>query len=161
MENDNVVTGLLRRRQEIVDELEKLQGRVRELIINVDALDVTIRLFWPDAEIGVVRVKPIPRRSRGAARREHPDDHGGAAEVSRAADDPPDRAGSHGATRDEYRRYRDGHTMRLRMASSLLKMKNRGKVRAVDGTGGTRRWGLAGSLDQALRLRVAIVQHVW
>ncbi len=39
MENDNVVSGLLRRRQEIADELEIVQGRVRNLVIDLDALD--------------------------------------------------------------------------------------------------------------------------
>ena len=62
MENDNVVNGLLRRRQEIADDLDVVQGRVRQLVIELDALAVTIRLFRPAMEIGVVRVKPVPRR---------------------------------------------------------------------------------------------------
>jgi hypothetical protein len=62
MENYNVVNGLLRRRQEIADDLDVMQGRVRQLVIELDALNVTIRLFRPQMEMGVVRVKPIPRR---------------------------------------------------------------------------------------------------
>ena len=43
MENDNVVNGLLRRRQEVADALEIAQGRVRQLVLDLDALDATLR----------------------------------------------------------------------------------------------------------------------
>ena len=62
MEHDNIVSGLLRRRQEIADRLEIVQGQVRQLVLDLDALDSTLRLFRPDVEVGVVRIKPIPRR---------------------------------------------------------------------------------------------------
>ncbi len=62
MENEHVVNGLLRRRQEIADALDLAQGQVRQLVLDIDALDATIRLFQPNAEIGVVRVRPTPRR---------------------------------------------------------------------------------------------------
>ncbi len=57
-----VLSGLLRKRQENADELEKVQDQVRELILRLDALDITIRLFNPTVDIGAVRVKPVPRR---------------------------------------------------------------------------------------------------
>src|SRR3954447_19188648 len=57
-----VLHGLLRKRQELADRLEKAQDQVRELILGLDALDLTIRMFEPTIEIGLVRVKPVPRR---------------------------------------------------------------------------------------------------
>ena len=62
MEQEHVITGLLRKRQEIADALEIAQGKVRQLIQNVDAVDATLKLFRPDKEIGIVRVRPTPRR---------------------------------------------------------------------------------------------------
>lgn len=49
MENDDVVNGLLRRR-EVEDALEVAQGWVRQLMLDLDALDATPRLFRPDVE---------------------------------------------------------------------------------------------------------------
>ena len=58
----HVVTDLLRRRQEIADALELAQDHVRQLVLDIDALDATIRLFQSNAEIGMVRVRPTPIR---------------------------------------------------------------------------------------------------
>ena len=52
----------MRRRQEVADKLDLAQGAVRQLVLDIDALDATIRLFQPDAPIGLVRVRPTPRR---------------------------------------------------------------------------------------------------
>ncbi len=62
MEQEHVIHGLLRKRQEIADVLELAQGRVRQLVLDIDAVDATLRLFNPDMEIGVIRVRPTPRR---------------------------------------------------------------------------------------------------
>lgn len=57
-----VLHGLLRKRQEIADKLEVAQSQVRQLVLDIDAVVSTIRLFHPDVEIGVVRIKPVARR---------------------------------------------------------------------------------------------------
>lgn len=142
MENDNVVNGLLRRRQEVADDLDVVQGRVRQLVIELDALDVTIRLFRPDAEIGVVRVKPIPRRH--AALR---------GESTRMMLGALREAGEPLTTRGIVRKVMEARgmntadkamvdTMNVRMASSLRKLLHRGKVAVADGVPGARRWKL-------------------
>ena len=51
MEDDNVVIGLHRKRQVIADELELAQGRVRQLVLDIDAVDATILLFRPGTAI--------------------------------------------------------------------------------------------------------------
>lgn len=142
MENDNVVNGLLRRRQEIADDLDVVQGRVRQLVIELDALDVTIRLFRPNMEIGVVRVKPVPRRH--AALR---------GESTRMMLGALREAGEPLTTRGIVRKVMEARgmntadkamvdTMNVRMASSLRKLLHRGKVAVADGAAGARRWRL-------------------
>jgi hypothetical protein len=144
MENDNVVNGLLRRRQEIADDLDKAQDRVRHLIIDIDAMDVTIRLFRPDAQIGLVRVKPIPRRHaalRGESTRM----------IFTALRETKESL----TTREIVRVVMEARgmntadqamaeTMRLRLATSLRKLRNRGKLTADKENGRNARWRLVG-----------------
>lgn len=142
MDNDNVVNGLLRRRQEIADDLEVVQGRVRQLVIEIDAVDLTIRLFRPDAQIGVIRVKPIPRRHaalRGestrmimGALRDAPE----ALTTRQIARKVMEERGMNTADQDM------AETMRLRLATSLRKLAHRGKVTGDDSRAGARRWRL-------------------
>ena len=62
MENEHVINGLLRRRQEIADALDLAHDKVRQLVQDIDAVDATIKLFEPDRQIGIVRIRPTPRR---------------------------------------------------------------------------------------------------
>ena len=57
-----VLSGLVRKRQEIENELNAAQARVRQLVHDIDALDATIRLFAPDIDLAGVKVRPTPRR---------------------------------------------------------------------------------------------------
>ena len=63
METSNpVLSGLIRKRQEIMTELDVVQSKMRQLILDIDAVDGTIRLFQPDIDLSVVKVRPTPRR---------------------------------------------------------------------------------------------------
>lgn len=62
MENDNLVAGLIRKRQEIAMELGASQATTRRLIIDLDAVDATIRLFRPDIDLEDIRPRPLPPR---------------------------------------------------------------------------------------------------
>ena len=57
-----VLSGLIRKRQEIATELDAAQSRVRQLVLDIDALDGTIRLFAPEIDLTAVKVRPTPRR---------------------------------------------------------------------------------------------------
>lgn len=57
-----VLSGLLRKRQEIAAEIEAHQSSLHGLVISIDALDATIRLFSPTLDVETVRVRPTPRR---------------------------------------------------------------------------------------------------
>ncbi len=138
-----VLHGLLRKRQEVADKLELAQGQVRQLVLDIDALDSTIRLFHPDVGIGAVRIKPVPRR-HAAVRHESSRLIFG---VLRDAAGPM-------TTRELVRAVMEGRgmntadhamvqTMKLRMASTLRKLKNRGKLVADKQDGKNQRWALA------------------
>ena len=118
MENDNVVSGLLRRRQEIADKLEVTQSQVRQLVLDLDALDSTLRLFRPDVEI-------VLREAAGSMTTR---------EIVRAVME------ARGMNTADHAMVQ---TMVLRMASTLRKLKNRGKLVADKQDGKNQRWGLA------------------
>ena len=143
MEHGNVISGLLRRRQEITDRLEIVQGQMRQLVLDLDALDSTLRLFKPDVEIGVVRIKPIPRRHATVRH-----------ESSRLIFGVLREATGALTTRELVRAIMEARgmntadhamveTMRLRMASTLRKLRNRGKLVADKQDGKNQRWELA------------------
>ena len=128
MEHEHVINGLLRRRQEIAEALELAQGQVRQLVLDIDAIDATIRLFKPDAEIGIVRVRPTPRRHQAMR-----------GESSRMLLDILREAGEPVGTRDLVLRVMALRglnaadkgmfdAMRGRVGASLRGMKERGRV---------------------------------
>ena len=57
-----VLSGLLRKRQEIAAEIETLEGRVHGLVLDIDAVDLTIRLFSPGLDVETIGVRLTPRR---------------------------------------------------------------------------------------------------
>lgn len=61
-ENENLLSGLLRKRAQIAGELEAAQSSVRRIIIDLDSIDQTIRIFKPDIELDDIRPKPLPPR---------------------------------------------------------------------------------------------------
>ena len=63
MENDNVVSGLIRKRKEIAGKIEDAQIVLRQLIIDLDNLDAAIRLFRPDIDLEEIRPSPLPPRN--------------------------------------------------------------------------------------------------
>jgi hypothetical protein len=62
MENEHTLAGLKRKRAELVKHLEHAHTVVRRLIIDLDNLDATIRLFEPHAELEQVTMQPLPPR---------------------------------------------------------------------------------------------------
>lgn len=62
MENEHVVSGLIRKRAEIAGALEDAQNKVRELTLALDNLDGAIRVFAPEMDLSEARPKPLPVR---------------------------------------------------------------------------------------------------
>jgi hypothetical protein len=63
MEEPHTVSGLIRKRAELAGKLEATQDALRQLIIDLDNLDATIRIFAPDVDLAEIKPKPLPPRS--------------------------------------------------------------------------------------------------
>lgn len=62
MADDHTVAGLVRKRAELAGEIEGAQTHLRQLIIDLDHLDATLRIFRPDIDLEDIRPKPLPPR---------------------------------------------------------------------------------------------------
>jgi hypothetical protein len=62
MAEPHVVTALVSKRAELAGELQAAQEAVRRLIIDLDAVDATLRIFKPDIQLDEIRPKPLPPR---------------------------------------------------------------------------------------------------
>ncbi len=62
MAEPHVVTALIRKRGEIAGRIEHAQTVLRQLIIDLDNLDATLRLFVPDIELEDIKPRPLPPR---------------------------------------------------------------------------------------------------
>ena len=62
MENEHVLSGLLRKRAEMAGEIDHLASVVQQKMIELDHLDATIRIFKPDIDLATVKPKTVPPR---------------------------------------------------------------------------------------------------
>ena len=62
MENEHALAALLRKRAELTGQFEHHQAVARQLLIDIDSLDATIRMFAPDIDLADVKPKPLPPR---------------------------------------------------------------------------------------------------
>jgi len=60
MENEHVVSGLIRKRGEMAGQIEAAQNTVRELMANLAHIDATLRLFQPNINLSGVKVRVVP-----------------------------------------------------------------------------------------------------
>jgi len=58
----HVVSGLMAKRAELSGMLEHHQAKVRQLLIDLDAVDVALRMFDPEIELEMIKPKPMPPR---------------------------------------------------------------------------------------------------
>lgn len=61
-ERPNTVAGLLGKRREIAGQIEHHQRVLNDLIIDLDHVDHTIRLFAPDLDVSLAQPKLFPPR---------------------------------------------------------------------------------------------------
>ena len=65
MENEHVLSGLVRKRAELAGKADALRARLTAIAADMDHLDATIRLFDPDNNLATIRPKR-PRSSEAA-----------------------------------------------------------------------------------------------
>ena len=63
-DKSHVVSGLIAKRAELAGRIEETQTELRRLVIDLDSLDATIRLFAPDIDLDEIRPKPLPARNQ-------------------------------------------------------------------------------------------------
>jgi hypothetical protein len=61
MADPHVLTGLIAKRAELAGLLEHHQATVRQLLIDLDAVDATIRMFKPDFDLGPIDIQVSQR----------------------------------------------------------------------------------------------------
>ena len=139
-----VLSGLIRKRQEIAHELDAAQSRVRQFVLDIDAIDGAIRLFAPDIDLSVVKVRPTPRRHEA-----HRGDQsrlilsllreaGGVMVSHRELTlGVMTHRGMNIADKPLY------ETIRTRVGASLRGLRSRGRLVSTEGKGSGVRWGLA------------------
>ncbi len=143
MEHEHVIGGLIRKRQEISAEMDRTESKLRQLILDIDAVDATLRLFQPDIDLAVVRVRPTPRRheaSRGDTSRL-------ILNLLREASGPLSRRDIVSAIMEARGLNQADRallaTMRERIGASLKGLRQRGRLR-TEGQGAGVRWSLMG-----------------
>jgi hypothetical protein len=62
MQNEHALSALLRERAELAGQFEHHQAVARQLLMDIDSLDATIRLFAPDIDLADIKPKPLPPR---------------------------------------------------------------------------------------------------
>jgi hypothetical protein len=62
VERPNTVSALIEKRREITGQIEHHQRVLNDLIIDLDHLDHTIRLFAPDLDVTLAQPKAFPAR---------------------------------------------------------------------------------------------------
>jgi hypothetical protein len=60
MENDHVISGLIRKRGEIAGHTDAAQDRLRALQPDLAHVDATLRMFRLDINLSGVKVRPVP-----------------------------------------------------------------------------------------------------
>lgn len=62
MENEHVLSGLIRKRSELAGEIDHLESMIREKLVQLQNLDGTIRIFQPDIDLIEIKPRPVPVR---------------------------------------------------------------------------------------------------
>lgn len=60
----HTISGLIDKRAELAGKIETAQTELRNLVIALDSLDATIRLFDPEIDLDDVKPKPLPARNQ-------------------------------------------------------------------------------------------------
>lgn len=143
MAEPHVVTALIKKRREIAGQIEHAVTHMRQLVIDLDNLDHTLRLFAPDIDLEEIHPKPLPPRNqafRGEITRI-------ILTALRQSDRPlttKDLAqlvmAERGLNTADTRLVR---TMVKRIGATMRSLRNRGLVRSKQGPGQYMLWALA------------------
>ena len=63
MKNEHVLSALLTKRAELSGQVETMQREIRALVLSIDHIDASIRMFDPNVELDQIKPKLPPRHS--------------------------------------------------------------------------------------------------
>ena len=143
MENEHVISGLMRKRADIAGDIERTQHALRKLVIELDAIDQAIRIFDPEADIGSIKPHHYPHKHaafRGEMMRFVMDS-------LRTANGKPitTREIALGVAKGRGLREDDAELLlllRKRVGACITHLRKQGVVREVEGTGDLKQWAL-------------------
>lgn len=134
--HENVVSGLVRRRRELALEADTVRARYDELLADIAALDRSILIFRPEADLDAIPALAFTRKADWAKR----------GEIARAilsalrdATEPIATAGMVALLRTNDALALDAVPQRLatkRVHKSLSRLRDQGHVRNVETRGG-------------------------
>ena len=143
MADPHVVTALIAKRAELAGKIDKAQKDLRQLAIEMDAIDRALLIFDPDADIMAIQPKPVPvvhRALRGEVKRVILD-------MLRAAKAPvTSRAIAHKVMKERGLDSKDRPLERLmvkRVGAALRSLRKQGLVTEVLIAGKFMNWELA------------------
>lgn len=61
-DHPNLLNGLVAKRAELAGQIEANQQQLRKLIVELDAIEATIRIFDPDIDMMAIHPRPVPPR---------------------------------------------------------------------------------------------------
>lgn len=145
MENEHVISGLIRKRADLAGEIERTQHALRKLVMDLDAIDQAIRIFDPNADLGAIKPHSYPHKHaafRGEMMRFVLDS-------LRTANGKPITTKEIALVVAKGRGLREDdaellNTLRKRVGACIFKLKRDGVLREVEGTGDLKQWVLAG-----------------
>lgn len=139
IERPNTVAGLIEKHREVAGKIEHVRKVLNGLVFDLEALEHTIRLFDPDAELG--RAKPLPSEHaafKGEMRRD-------VLAALRAAQGPLTSLDIARQVMTRRKLGEDPKTvtmMRKRVGAALWKLKSKGLVEEIPEVGNYKSWNL-------------------
>ncbi len=144
MENEHVLSGLIRKRSEIAGQIEHTQIALRQLVADLDSIDAAIKLFDPSADIPAIKPRQYPPRHaafRGEMMRH-------VMGCLRLADSKPVTTRDIALVVMKARGLNPEDqallvTIRKRVGACMWKLKQQGAVKEVAGVGDLKEWLLS------------------
>lgn len=59
-EQPNLLNGLVAKRAELAGRIEANQAELRDLVVQLDSIESTIRIFNPDIDLDAIQPRPVP-----------------------------------------------------------------------------------------------------
>jgi hypothetical protein len=140
MGQSHLLSGLIAKRAELAGKIEYTNTQLRQLMLDLDALDKTILLFEPDIDLEEIRPKPMPPRHsafQGQVSRMVLDILRKEGQPMGVADLTARIMASRGLNTSDARLVR---LMQKRLGASLRNLRTRGTVQSKPGGGGRLVW---------------------